>query len=280
MNTGLRTRHHRPKRAVIAVVTGTLLCAAATGCGESSSAADDAPRPARSTPRASAPPAPASPARAVREAARQLRQVTSLRVTLSVETPGASMRASTAALTFKPFSMDREDFAPEESPDVRARKRIVGGVTYTQGSSDGPWVRRGGSPTTNGGWDQLADQALENPMGPSSPPARLDDVRRVGTEPFHGAETTRYRGTLTLAALRAELAHVKDPTQRAHRARRVAEYEARGVRQFTAELWIDADGFARQYVLKGASSAGPMEMVLTYDGINSGFSIDPPPTGS
>ncbi len=121
----------------------------------------------------------------------------------------------------------------------------------------------------NGGWDHLADQALQNPMGPSSPPARLDGVRRVG------AETTRYRGTLTVAALRAELAHVKDPTLRAH-----PQYEARGVRRFTAELWIDAEGFARQYVLKGASSAEPMEMALTYDGINSGFSIDPPPTGS
>ncbi|GAA4701598.1 hypothetical protein [Streptomyces youssoufiensis] len=279
MNTGLRTRHHRPKRAVIAVVTGTLLCGAATGCSGSSST-DDGPRPATSSPRASTPPAQTPPADAVRAAARQLQKATSLRVSLSVQMPGKTMRASTAALTFKPFSMDREDFAPEESPDVRARKRIVGGVTYTQGSSDGPWVNRGGSSTTNGGWEQLADEALENPMGPSSPPARLDGVRRVGTEPFHGAETTRYRGTLTVTALRAELAHVKDPTQRAHRARRVAEYEAMGVRRFTAELWIDADGFARQYVLKGASSAGPMEMVLTYDGINSGFSIDPPPTGS
>lgn len=279
MNTGLRTRHHRPKRAVVAVIAGTLLCGAATGCSGSSST-DGGPQTATSSPRASTSPAQTSPARAVREAARQLQKATSLRVSLSVQMPGKTMRASTAALTFKPFSMDREDFAPEESPDVRARKRIVGGVTYTQGPNDGPWVRQKDAPTLTGGWDQLADQALENPMGPSSPPARLDDVRRVGTERFHGAETTRYRGTLTVAALRAELFRLRDPSQRAHRSQRAAEYEAMGVRQFTAELWIDADGFARQYVLKGTSSVGPLEMVLTYDGINSGFSIDPPPTAS
>ncbi len=138
MNTGLRTRHHRPKRAVVAVIAAALLCGAATGCGESSSTADDDPRLTGVSPRASTSPAPVPPAQAVREAARQLQQVTSLRITLSVEMPGETMRASTAALTFKPFSMDREDFAPEESPDVRARERVVDGVTYAQASSDGP----------------------------------------------------------------------------------------------------------------------------------------------
>lgn len=138
MNTGLRTRHHRPKRAVVAVIAAALLCGAATGCGESSSTADDDPRLTGVSPRASTSPAPVPPAQAVREAARQLQQVTSLRITLSVEMPGETMRASTAALTFKPFSMDREDFAPEEGPDVRARERVVDGVTYAQASSDGP----------------------------------------------------------------------------------------------------------------------------------------------
>lgn len=279
MNTALREHHHRPNWAALVAVSAVLCCTVA-GCGSSSNAADE-PRRSTSSPRASSTPAQRSPAEAVRTATRRLQQTTSIRVTLNVTAPGKEELLASADMAFKPFSMRREDVdvagADETTGVADSRsKRVVDRVVYTRVDENAPWVKQGRSGPLEGGWDQLADRMLENPMGPSTPPAKIDGLRKTGTESLRNAETTRYRGTVTVAALRAELATVKDRTQRADRTRRIAKYEALGIKQFTLELWIDTDGLLRQYVMRGASPAGTFAMGLVYDGIDSGFSIDPP----
>ncbi|MBD0839073.1 DUF1396 domain-containing protein [Streptomyces sp. TRM68416] len=226
-----------------------------------------------------------TPAAAVAKAAKNSDDITSLRYRMTGEIPEQGRIKGEAAMRLKPeVAMSMKMTAPDRA-DGSMEIRFVDKAMYLGGNAemakemDGKsWMKfdlsvlgdeaLGGSPG--------AGQAEQNPAAESTFLTGADDVKKVGTEEVDGVETTHYRGTLTLDALRDSFKD-EDKATREKREKSVERYEAMGIDKLTMDMWIDGDDHTKQFRMKGDADKGPLDMTITFLDLNQPVTVEAPP---
>jgi hypothetical protein len=132
----------------------------------------------------------------------------------------------------------------------------------------------------------LSAQFLSQSSANNDPTSALDylrgathDVHKVGADNLHGAQTTRYRGTLDLHLAAA------NETNTTRKAGLEQVSKLLGVNTFTVDVWIDSDGRLRQmrYSLDTSKFHLPTGVVTptgtatyTFEFYDFGVSFSPP----
>ena len=80
-------------------------------------------------------------------------------------------------------------------------------------------------------------------------------MRRVGNETIDGVRTTHYRGTVTLAQMRASLKD-EDAAPRERHEKNLRQYEELGVDRLTMDMWIDQDSHTKRFRTRGNGDSG------------------------
>ncbi|MBC3992641.1 hypothetical protein H8N00_27965 [Streptomyces sp. AC563] len=265
-----------------AVLGSLLLCGGAAGCGSSSSLADvqrrvEAHSEAKPSPSPSA--FRATPTEAVRQAAQRLQDAASLRARATIRHPEEKARLlNDIVVTTYPFGMNLTLYQPDKHPGPLHEFRTADGKAYMKGDAEVSAKLRGRP------WVEVARTTSPDPTGnlPTGVvelmPSGIDHGRVVGAETIEGEQTTHYRGTYDLAAIRTEIAREADPGRRGKRTTILKEYEAMGVKQFATDIWIDTSGFVKQFTLRAKTPKGPLEMTMVYVTYDDDIVIDPPPT--
>ncbi|MBB5936066.1 hypothetical protein [Streptomyces zagrosensis] len=284
-----------------AAIGSVLLCGGVAGCGSSEPGAEE--RPERAAPSAPTSAPQVAPATAVREAARKGEAFTTVHYRTLAQTPKDGLVTSDVTMTAAPFSLSVTHYAPGEPGEpgentgieataetpILGEMRIVDGATYVKGDAettaklgDTPWMKLDVSAPRKDGTSEpdlgrLKGRTPKNPAIGASFLAESHDLRRAGTETIMGVSTTHYRGTLSTTELRKNSATTKDPARRASREEAIEEFEKTGAKRFSTDMWIDPDGFTKQFTMSATTPDGPVAMELTFLAHNEGFSIDPPP---
>ncbi|MFE2049729.1 LppX_LprAFG lipoprotein [Streptomyces sp. NPDC059459] len=251
-------------------LTALLLAAGAVGCSDGG---EESPE--------------MTPAAAVAKAAKNTEEIKSLRYRMTGRAPEEGRVEAEAQMQLEPtLAMSMKMTALDQGADAKAEIRLVDKAMYIGGGAaaakemDGKsWMKfdlaaLGADEELNqlGG----ASQADKNPATESTFLTGADDVEKVGTETVDGVETTRYKGTLDLADLEKSL-EGEDKETRDKRRKSVEQYEQMGVDKLTMDVWIDGDDHTKQFRMRGKADKGPLDMTITFLGINEPVKVTAPP---
>jgi hypothetical protein len=258
-------------------VAGVLAALVVAGCGVACTKGDAGQSPDM------------TPAAAVAKAARNADDITSLRYRMSGRIPEQGRVGAEAALTVKPLAMTMKTVVldgPDKGEVVQTR--LVGGALYTGGGEEVAknmggkhWMKFdvSGHSRTPGGLNldttKMRDQADKNPAQEAGFLTGSKDVKKVGSEKVDGVRTTHYLGTVTLAALRAEL-RTKDKATRERREKSLKQYEAMGADALTMDLWIGPDDRTKQFRVRAAADKGTFDVTMTFLDHNKPVTINAP----
>ncbi|MFJ8060792.1 DUF1396 domain-containing protein [Streptomyces sp. NPDC096142] len=268
MRSSVRRSAHRG--ATGAGLAALLLAGGAVGC--SKGAADRSPDMA--------------PAAAVADAAKKTEDITSLRYRMAGEMPGEGTIRAEAAMTTEPQAMSMKMTSSKSGGTVQLR--VVGKALYING---GPgtakelggksWLKLDTSALGGVGNDLTANatgaaEADKNPAAETAFLTGAKDVKKVGTETVDGVRTTHYAGRVTLADVKAA-ARSEDKATGERRRRSVEQYEKMGVDTITMDMWIDGDHHAKRFRMRGEADKGPLDMTVTFLGLNQPVTVTAPP---
>ncbi|MFG2790410.1 LppX_LprAFG lipoprotein [Streptomyces sp. NPDC048419] len=228
-----------------------------------------------------------TPAAAVAKAAKNTEDITSLRYRMTGKVPGEGQVSGEAAMSMKPLAMSMKMTAQDQATDGPVEIRLVGKAMYIGGNAemskemDGKsWIKfdmsaLGSDKELNA--DQLgAGQADKNPASESTFLTGSKDVKKVGTETVEGVKTTHYKGTVTVADLKASLKG-ENKTVREQREKSLEQYQKMGIDSMTMDMWIDGDDHTKQFRMRGDADKGPMDMTITFLDYNKPVTVTAPP---
>ncbi|MEU0928929.1 DUF1396 domain-containing protein [Streptomyces malaysiensis] len=276
--------HGKGARVAGAVLAAVLLCGGAVGCG--SSGADG--KPAGQAGEKSSEQVRTAPAAAVRAAAKKGEKLTSFRYRMSGRTPEDGRIEGEAAMSTEPVAVRMTMRAVGQGTDAAVEIRLLDGVMYLDGGKEAAaelkgksWLKLdlsalGGKATGALGGGSLSRQAEKNPADDSAFLSGADDVKRVGEETIDGVRTTHYRGTITLDQMRASLKD-EDAAGRERREKSLKAYEEMGVDRLSMDMWIDGDGHTKRFRMRGDGDKGPLDMTITFSGLNEPVTVKAPP---
>ncbi|WP_191884753.1 DUF1396 domain-containing protein [Streptomyces mutabilis] len=228
-----------------------------------------------------------TPAAAVAKAAKNTEEIDSLRYRMTGRAPEEGRVEAEAQMQIKPtIAMTMKMTALDQGADAKAEIRIVDKAMYIGGGAEAAkemdgksWIKfdlaaMGADKELNqlGG----ASQADKNPATESTFLTGAKDVEKVGTETVEGVETTHYKGTVTLADLEKSLEGEDKATQE-KRQQSLEQYEKMGVDKLTMDMWIDGDDQTKQFRMRGDADKGPLDLTITFLGINEPVKVAAPP---
>ncbi|MFE5395316.1 DUF1396 domain-containing protein [Streptomyces sp. NPDC056568] len=251
-------------------LTALLLAAGAVGCSDGG---EESPK--------------MTPAAAVAKAAKNTEEIKSLRYRMTGRAPEEGRVEAEAQMQLEPtLAMSMKMTALDQGADAKAEIRLVDKAMYIGGGAaaakemDGKsWMKF--DLAAMGAEDELnqlggASQADKNPAAESTFLTGAKDVQKVGTETVDGVETTRYKGTVTLADLEKTLGD-EDKATREKRQKSLEQYEKMGLDKLTMDMWIDGDDQTKQFRMRGDADKGPLDMTFTFLGINEPVKVTAPP---
>ncbi|MFF3344611.1 DUF1396 domain-containing protein [Streptomyces sp. NPDC002779] len=268
--TGPSVRRSTRARTIGAGLAAVALAAGAVSCGKG----EESPK--------------MSPAAAVAKAAKNSDDITSLRYRMTGEVPEQGRVKAEASMRMKPtLAMSMKITALDEGADGSAEIRLVGKAMYIGGNAemakemDGKsWMKLDmsalGEDALGGGGNPAAGRAEQNPAADSTFLTGAKDVREIGTEKVDGVETTHYRGTVTLDALRDSLKD-EDKATREKREKSIEQYADMGVDKLTMDMWVDGEDHTKQFRMKGAADKGPLDLTITFLDYNEPVTVQAPP---
>ncbi|MDX3587040.1 hypothetical protein OG920_27400 [Streptomyces europaeiscabiei] len=277
----------RRRRAVGIAVVAALL-GGATACGtEAEEAAGTKPN--------------ATPAEAVARAALRTADITSLRYRVTGTLPEEGKVRAEASMEVKPSVMGMELTGLGDGEDKPVKIRFVDGAMYTEGDTtvlgdtDGKrWIKAepaswGGLSVDNRSYGVLPRQLEGSPLVQSTILVGAKDVEEVGTESVEGAATIHYRGTVTNQGLKDAQSAAKGKETwelRTHSRDQFMSLRLRVGSALAMDLWVDEDGRAKQFRLRGRTSAldgdgrwadtGPLDLTYTFLDVGRPVTVDTP----
>ena len=274
------------RRGVAGAVFAAVLAGGGTvGCGKS--AGSDS---------AKAGTAKVTPAAAVARAAKDSAQITSLRYRITGTVPEKGRLRAEASMRTKPSAMSMRLTEPDQRMAGPEDIRFVGGVMYVGGAavsgnrSGKSWLRAepavwGRGVADNNSYGVLPHQIQGSPALQSTILTGSKDVRKTGTETVDGTRTTHYRGTVTGRGMRVASMAASDKATRERQIDSYDQFMALGVDgALTMELWIDGDGRARQFRLRGESKDlrgrtydDPLDLTVTFLEVDKPVTVEAPP---
>lgn len=228
-----------------------------------------------------------TPAAAVAKAAKNTEDITSLQYRMKGSVPESGRVEGEASMRLKPtIAMSMKMKAPDQGAGETVEIRLVDKAMYLGGGAemakemDGKrWLKfdLSGSDAAKD-LDQMGStsQAEQNPAAESTFLTGAKDVKEVGSEKVEGVETTHYKGTVTLADLRASLKDEKAQTRK-QREKSIKQYEKLGIDKFTMDMWVDGEDRTKQFRMKGQADKGPMDMTITFLDYNEPVTVTAPP---
>ncbi|MDT0610092.1 LolA-like protein [Streptomyces lancefieldiae] len=251
-----------------------LLAAGAVGCSKEDGA-DESPK--------------MTPAAAVAKAAKNTEEIDSLRYRMTGRAPEEGRVEAEAEMQLKPtVAMSMKMTALDQGPDATAEIRLVGKAMYIGGGAEAAKEMDGKSwmkldLSAMGAGEELnqlggASQADKNPATESTFLTGAKDVEEVGTETVDGVKTTHYKGTVTLADLEKSLQD-EDRATREKRRKSLEQYEKMGVDKLTMDMWVDGEDHTKQFRMRGDADKGPLDMTITFLGLNEPVKVTAPPAG-
>ncbi|WP_217245511.1 DUF1396 domain-containing protein [Streptomyces sp. AC602_WCS936] len=228
-----------------------------------------------------------TPAAAVAKAAKNTEEIDSFRYRMTGQAPEEGRVEAEAQMQIEPtLAMSMKMSALDQGADAKAEIRIVDKAMYLGGGAaaakemDGKsWMKFDlGAMGAGDELNQLggASQADKNPATESTFLTGAKDVEKVGTETVEGVETTHYKGTVTLADLEKSLAD-EDKATREKRQKSIEQYEKMGIDKLTMDMWVDGDDHTKQFRMRGDADKGPLDMTITFLGINEPVKVTAPP---
>ncbi|MFC7814792.1 MULTISPECIES: LppX_LprAFG lipoprotein [unclassified Streptomyces] len=228
-----------------------------------------------------------TPAAAVAEAAKKTEEIDSFSYRMTGQAPEEGRVEAEAQMRIEPtLAMSMKMTALDQGADAKAEIRIVDKAMYIGGGAaaakemDGKsWMKF--DLAAMGAGDELnqlggASQADKNPATESTFLTGAKDVEKVGTETVDGVETTHYKGTVALADLEKSLADEDKATQE-KRQKSIEQYEKMGIDKLTMDMWVDGDDQTKQFRMRGDADKGPLDMTITFLGINEPVKVTAPP---
>lgn len=228
-----------------------------------------------------------TPAAAIAKAARNTEKITSLRYRMTGKVPEEGQISGEAAMSMKPLAMSMKMTTQGKGADGPVEIRLVDKAMYIGGNAamakdmEGKsWIKFDMSTLDadkNLNAQQLgAGQADQNPASDSTFLTGSKDVKKVGTETVEGVKTTHYKGTVTLADLKASFKD-ENKTVRQQREKSLEEYQKMGIDSMTMDMWIDGDDHTKQFRMRGEADKGPMDMTITFLDYNKPVTVTAPP---
>ncbi|MDT0570719.1 hypothetical protein RM704_25215 [Streptomyces sp. DSM 3412] len=241
---------------------------------------------------------PRTPAEAVARAAERTTDVASLRYRVSGTLPEHGKLRVEAAMTVRPTAMRMELTGLGESGKKPLDVRFADGVIYAEGDAaavggpaDKEWISAGPAVWGRGAADNNTYRVLPAPLE-ASPLAQstlltgAKEVREVGAETVDGSGTTHYRGTVTTKSLRAAQSAAPDEPTRKLRTDSLDQFMMLGIEEtLTVDLWVDDDGRAERYRLRGETHAlkegrlvdtGPLDLTVTLLDVDRPVTVETP----
>ncbi|WP_162948182.1 hypothetical protein [Streptomyces europaeiscabiei] len=231
----------------------------------------------------------ATPAEAVARAAERTADIFSLRYRVTGPLPEEGKVRAEASMEVKPSVMGVELTGLGDGEDKPVEIRFVDGAMYTEGDTtvlgdtDGKrWIKAepaswGGLCVDNASYGVLPRQLEGSPLVPSTVLTGAKDVEEAGTESVEGTSAIHYRGTVTNQGLKDAQSAAKDKETRGLRTRSRDQFMCLLLRvgsTLTMDLWVDEDGRAQQFRLRGRTSAldgegrwvdtGPLDLTHTF----------------
>ncbi|MFE0805230.1 DUF1396 domain-containing protein [Streptomyces sp. NPDC058812] len=249
-----------------------LLAAGAVGCSKGDGA-EESPK--------------MTPAAAVAKAAKNTEEIDSLRYRMTGRTPEEGRIKAEAEMQIKPtLAMSMKMTALDQGADAKGEIRLVDKAMYIGGGAEAAkemdgksWIKfdlaaLGADKELNqlGG----ASQADKNPATESTFLTGAKDVEKVGTETVDGVKTTHYKGTVTLADLEKSIGDEGAAT-REKRQKSLEQYEKMGLDKLTMDMWVDGDDQTKQFRMRGDADKGPLDMTITFLGVNEPVKVTAPP---
>ena len=228
-----------------------------------------------------------APAAAVAEAAKNTEEIDSLRYRMTGRVPEEGRIKAEAQMQLKPaLAMSMKMTALDQGADGSAEIRLVDKAMYIGGGPEAAKEMDGKSwlkfdLEAMGAGDDLnqlggAARAEQNPATESTFLTGAEDVEKVGTATVEGVETTHYKGTVALADLEKTLGD-EDEATREKRQESLEQYEKMGVDELAMDMWVDGDDRPKQFRMRGEADKGPLDMTITFLGINEPVKVAAPP---
>ncbi|MBU6530907.1 DUF1396 domain-containing protein [Streptomyces mayonensis] len=228
-----------------------------------------------------------APAAAVAEAAKNTEEIDSLRYRMTGRVPEEGRIKAEAQMQLKPaLAMSMKMTALDQGADGSAEIRLVDKAMYIGGGPEAAkemdgksWLKLDlGAMGAGDDLNQLggAARAEQNPATESTFLTGAEDVEKVGTETVEGVETTHYKGTVALADLEKTLGD-EDEATREKRRKSLEQYEKMGVDELAMDMWVDGDDRPKQFRMQGEADKGPLDMTITFLGINEPVKVAAPP---
>ncbi|WP_328837446.1 hypothetical protein [Streptomyces europaeiscabiei] len=216
---------------------------------------------------------------------------------------GAKPNATPAEATMavKPSVMGMELTGLGDGEDKPVEIRFVDGAMYTEGDTtvlgytDGKrWIKAepaswGGLSVDNRSYGVLPRQLEGSPLVQSTILTGAKDVEEAGTESVEGTATVHYRGTVTNQGLKDARSAAEDKETRELRTHSRDQFMSLRLRvgsTLTMDLWVDEDGRAKQFRLRGQTSAldgegrwadtGPLDLTYTFLDVDRPVTVETP----
>ena len=273
------------RRRAVGIAAVAALLGGATACGTE----------------AEAEAAPRTPAEAVARAAGRTAEVESLRYRVTGTLPEHGKVRAEASMRVKPSVMGMELTGLGDGEDKPVEIRFVDGAMYTEGDTtvlgdtDGKrWIKAepaswGGLSPDNGSFGVLPRQLEGSPLVQSTIMIAAKDVEEVGTESVEGTPTIHYRGKVTGKGVRDAQGAARDKKTRELRPRVRDQFLSLRLRvgsTLAMDLWVDEDGRAKQFRLRGQTSAldsegrwvdtGPLDLTYTFLDVDRPVTVETP----
>ncbi|QFZ74840.1 DUF1396 domain-containing protein [Streptomyces fagopyri] len=229
-----------------------------------------------------------TPAAAVAKAAKNTEAITSVTYRMTGKVPETGRVEAEAAMSMKPPAMSMKMNALDKGADGKVEIRVVGGAMYLGGGEaaakelDGKsWMKFDVSGATKDasagpGAGGVPSQANQDPSQESTYLTGSKDVKKVGAEKVDGVQTTHYKGTVTLDALRASFKN-EDKATREKRENSLKQYEDLGADKLTMDMWIGPDDHTKQVRVRAAAEKGPLDVTVTFLDYNKPVTVKAPP---
>ncbi|MGW0840205.1 hypothetical protein ACWD26_08585 [Streptomyces sp. NPDC002787] len=270
------------RRALGMAATAVLLAGGATACG----AEEDL-----------------TPSEAVARASVQTEDVAFLRYRVTGTLPEHGKVRAEASMAVKTSAMRMELTGLGETEDRPLEIRFVDGAMYVQGdttvlgdTAGKSWIKAepavwGKGAADNQSYGVLPRQLQGSPLLQSTILTGAEDVKESGSETVDGTPTTHYRGSVTTKGLRAAQGAAEDEATREQLITGLDQLTGLGLRfgsALTMDLWVDGDGRAKQFRLKGETSTldgegrtvdtGPLDMTVAFLDDDPSVTVEAPAT--
>ncbi|MFJ7049237.1 hypothetical protein ACIQVC_38365 [Streptomyces sp. NPDC101112] len=276
----------RRRRAAAATVAAAAMLGCTSGCGTASDTAAEVDL---------------TPAQSVSRAARTTLGLTSLRYRVTGTLPGHGKVRAEASMGVRPSVMRMKITGLGATEGKPLQIRFAGGAMYTEGDTAAlgdaggkRWLKAepavwGRGSAYNQTYRVVPRQLEGSPLVQSTILSGAEDIREAGSGTVDGTPTTHYRGEVTGKGLRAYQSAAKG--KKAHKLRTDCfdQFMALGLKvgsALTMDLWVDEDGRAKQFRMRGRTNAldgkgrwvdtGPLDMTVTFLDANPSVTVEPP----